>query len=47
MRAYLRREVEERKLKEVLKVAMCAPTSWGRGPGVRVVSDPECEKGAS
>lgn len=45
VRAYLKREVEKRKLKEVLKAAMCAPTSWGtRAWEFVVVSDPETKK---
>lgn len=48
VRAYLRREVEERKLREVLKAAMCAPTSWGtRAWEFVVVSDPEAKKALS
>lgn len=32
IRAYLKRPVEEDKLKEMLKAAMCAPNSWGTKP---------------
>lgn len=32
IRAYLKKAVEEDKLKEILKAAMCAPNSWGTKP---------------
>ena len=41
IREYLKREVEEEKLREILKAAMFAPTSWGtRAWEFIVVTDP-------
>lgn len=48
VRAFLKREVEEEKLKEVLKAAMFAPTSWGtRAWEFVVVADPGAKKALS
>ncbi len=48
IRAYLSREVEEEKLKEILKAAMFAPTSWGRRPWeFIIVKDPKIKTALS
>lgn len=48
VRVFLKREVEPKKLKEVLKAAMCAPTSWGtRAWEFVVVGDRETKKALS
>jgi nitroreductase len=48
IRSYQAREVEEEKLKEILKAAMFAPTSWGRRPWeFIIVKDPETKKALS
>ncbi len=48
IRDYSDRDVEEEKLREILKAAMFAPTSWGRRPWeFIIVRDPETKKALS
>lgn len=48
IRNFLKKEVEEEKLREVLKAAMFSPNSWGTRPWeFVVVRDPETKKALS
>lgn len=45
IRNYLKRDVEEEKLREILKAAMFSPNSWGTRPWeFIIVRDPETKK---
>lgn len=46
VRSYLKKEVEDEKLKEVLKAAMFSPNSWGTRPWEFVIVKDRAEKEA-